>query len=95
MNICPIGLVNSGGIRRSLAKGPLTMADIFGALPFANSIDLFNLKGENLRKILSYSADLLGSDGSFDGGAFLQVGIQISYILKYTILNIDEDDFLK
>ena len=54
------------------------MADIFGALPFGNSIDLFKLKGENLRKMLSYSADLLRSDGFFTGGAFLQVPIQIS-----------------
>ena len=56
------------------------MADIFGALPFANSIDLFKLKGENLRKMLSYSADLLrSSDGFYTGGAFLQVYILGSY----------------
>ena len=56
------------------------MADIFGALPFANSIDLFKLKGVNLRKMLSYSADLLRSpDGFYTGGAFLQV---LSFIIN-------------
>ena len=57
------------------------MADIFGALPFANSIDLFKLKGENLRKMLSYSADLLrSSDGFYTGGAFLQVSIYFGFL---------------
>ena len=42
-------------------------------LPFQNNIELLEVKGVTLRKVLEKSVGLLSVDGESDGGGFLQV----------------------
>ena len=42
-------------------------------LPFQNNIELLEVKGVTLRKVLEKSVGLLSVDGENDGGGFLQV----------------------
>ncbi|PKN80671.1 MAG: 5'-nucleotidase [Candidatus Cloacimonetes bacterium HGW-Cloacimonetes-1] len=43
-----IAMINCGGIRRSIAKGDVTLKDMTEMLPFNNKITLFSCKGSDL-----------------------------------------------
>jgi len=47
-------LLNTGGIRSSLGKGPVTLGDIFRIMPFENSIVWLRLPISSLDKIQYY-----------------------------------------
>lgn len=47
-----MGLVNIGGIRNVLTKGPITTGNIYEILPFENSLCVLTLKGIHLRTLL-------------------------------------------
>lgn len=47
-------LLNTGGIRASLGKGPVTLGDIFRIMPFENSVVWMRLPISSLMKIQSY-----------------------------------------
>lgn len=47
-----IGLVNIGGIRSSLAEGPITVGNIYEILPFENSLCILHIKGSDLKQLL-------------------------------------------
>ncbi|CAO1421080.1 unnamed protein product [Diamesa hyperborea] len=51
-----IATTNAGGIRTSLIPGPVTYDDLFTALPFQNTIDSFELRGDHLVEALEFSA---------------------------------------
>jgi len=53
-------LLNTGGIRSSLGKGPITLGDIFRIMPFENSVVWLRLPILSLEKIQNY---LLQSGG--------------------------------
>jgi 2',3'-cyclic-nucleotide 2'-phosphodiesterase (5'-nucleotidase family) len=53
-------LLNTGGIRSSLGKGPVTLGDIFRIMPFENSVVWLRLPISSLEKIQYY---LLQSGG--------------------------------
>jgi 2',3'-cyclic-nucleotide 2'-phosphodiesterase (5'-nucleotidase family) len=53
-------LLNTGGIRSSLGKGPVTLGDIFRIMPFENSVVWLRLPISSLEKIQNY---LLQSGG--------------------------------
>lgn len=65
-----VALVNSGGLRASIYKGPITMSAIYRALPFTNEIVILDLPGAILRMALTRS--VYGTREDEDGG-FLQV----------------------
>ena len=46
-----MGLVNIGGIRNSLAKGDITVSDVFEILPFENTLCVLTLKGTLLKHL--------------------------------------------
>lgn len=46
-----VGLVNVGGIRNSLTKGPITTANVYEILPFENSLCVLELKGSVLKQL--------------------------------------------
>lgn len=46
-----VALLNSGGIRKDIARGPVTKLDLFEVLPFWNGISVFTCTGEELRTI--------------------------------------------
>jgi 5'-nucleotidase/UDP-sugar diphosphatase len=51
-----VAFINSGGIRKDLAAGPITIRDISEMLPFQNYIETFNCTGEELMTILTENA---------------------------------------
>lgn len=71
-----VALINGGGIRADILKGPIRMKDLFNILPFFNHPVVLKVSGLELKNILEYG--LSGQDGT--GGRFPQVsGIQVSY----------------
>ena len=46
-----MGLVNIGGLRNVLTKGPITTDNIYELLPFENSLCVLTLSGANLKKL--------------------------------------------
>ncbi|MBI5440251.1 MAG: 5'-nucleotidase C-terminal domain-containing protein [Deltaproteobacteria bacterium] len=64
-----IALVNGGGIRASLRKGPLRLKDLYDALPFENYVVTLELTGSEVKKALEH-----GVSGVAEGeGRFPQV----------------------
>ena len=47
-----LALQNSGGLRRSISRGPITMGTIFEVMPFENQIVLCDLPGETVSKLI-------------------------------------------
>lgn len=45
-----------GGLRNDIAKGPITVANVFELMPFENQLVLFNLKGDDVVKVINYIA---------------------------------------
>lgn len=45
-----------GGLRNDIAKGPITVSSIFELMPFENQLVLFNLKGDDVLKVVNYIA---------------------------------------
>ncbi len=52
-----VGLINSGGIRKSLSAGPVTALDITEMLPFANNLIRMEMSGEQLAAIVQQNAN--------------------------------------
>uniref|UniRef100_A0A182Q352 Apyrase n=1 Tax=Anopheles farauti TaxID=69004 RepID=A0A182Q352_9DIPT len=51
-----IGITNDGGLRTSLSAGSLTYEDLVTAIPYENTVDTFDLRGQHLLDALEYSA---------------------------------------
>lgn len=51
-----IGITNAGGIRTTLSPGIVTYDDLFTSIPFQNTIDTFELRGDFLLDALEFSA---------------------------------------
>lgn len=60
-----IALVNGGGIRASIAAGPVTYGDIYKVLPFGNTICTVELTGADLVKYMAQVATMAPGEGSF------------------------------
>jgi 2',3'-cyclic-nucleotide 2'-phosphodiesterase (5'-nucleotidase family) len=50
-----VGFMNSSGIRKDLAAGPITKRDIFEILPFRNILVTFELNGKQIRSMIEFS----------------------------------------
>ncbi|MEB3329661.1 MAG: 5'-nucleotidase C-terminal domain-containing protein [Candidatus Sericytochromatia bacterium] len=59
-----VGLMNSGGIRAPLPKGPITRGMVFSMLPFENYLVTFACSGAELQRILDFAASRNGKSGS-------------------------------
>jgi len=71
-----IALINGGGIRADILKGPVRMNDIFSVLPFPNHPVVLKVSGKELQDIFEYGLSDLGGTS----GRFPQVsGIRITY----------------
>lgn len=57
-----IGLMNIGGIRNSLAAGPVTMESIYEILPFENSLCVLTMKGTAMKHLFEDMA-MHGGEG--------------------------------
>lgn len=81
-----VALHNGGGIRATLAPGPITRGQLLEVLPFGNTASLFKLTGRDLRATLEHGvgrAEDLGNDGT---GRFLQVaGLRYRWSASATV----------
>lgn len=50
-----VGFANRGGVRRALAKGPLTMGAIVEVVPFGNTLVTMDLTGAQIRSLMERS----------------------------------------
>ena len=71
-NATNIAIMNSGGIKTEILEDTLSMEDLLKILPYKNTIDVLELKGSTIRKVLEKSTLLLSSEKE-DLGSFLQV----------------------
>lgn len=62
---CSMGIQNSGGIRDSLPKGPVTFRDLIKINPFGNTISQVTLTGRELKTYLEKVLSLPAGHGSF------------------------------
>ncbi len=60
-----IVVLNGGGIRAPIAKGPITTEDVLTVLPFGNDIVKLTLTGTQVREMLESSASRAPGDGGF------------------------------
>jgi 2',3'-cyclic-nucleotide 2'-phosphodiesterase (5'-nucleotidase family) len=65
-----IGLINSGALRGSIKEGPVTVEDVFKAMPYANELVRVDLTGAEIQQVLTRSVQ--GTRQDEDGG-FLHV----------------------
>jgi 5'-nucleotidase/UDP-sugar diphosphatase len=60
-----VGVMNSGGIRTSIAKGDVTYKDVLKVQPFSNSICLVTLTGKELKKYVEIAANKKPGSGAY------------------------------
>lgn len=76
--LATIALTNVGGIRTSLNAKTLNYGDLKTVIPFDNTIDMIDLKGEDLWDTIEYSLIKSFNAESFVGAHLLQVsGLKI------------------
>jgi len=51
---CHFALINHGGIRSSISKGPITLKSMFEIMPFENEMVLVELSGRQMDSLLNY-----------------------------------------
>jgi 5'-nucleotidase len=69
-----LGLMNSGGIRRSLLPGPVTYGDLYELHPFGNEVVMVRVTGEQLRSIVEFTVSRGGGLPRFHVS-----GLQVRY----------------
>lgn len=52
-----IAIQNTGGIRRDIAAGPISVATVYELLPFGNTLVIIDLKGSELKAALEEAVD--------------------------------------
>lgn len=78
-----VGIMNTGGVRNGLNKGPIQMGEIFEILPFDNLANRFELRGDMLRKVVEISASRLkvSKNLQFSGLVYTLEGKKVTEIL--------------
>lgn len=96
-----VGIMNSGGIRSGLPKGPITKGMVFSMLPFENRLVSFKATGAQVQQIMDFAASRLGQNGTLQvsgvsfvaqGGKAVDVkvgGKAIDPKRTYTVATID------
>lgn len=65
-----VALVNGGGIRTSIDKGPVTKGEVLAVLPFGNTVRVIEIKGSDLLAALEVGIDTYPTEK----GAFPHIG---------------------
>ena len=86
LDITTIAMINSGGMRAKSLGNDITMEDLLNVFPYENSIDVMELRGGTIRKVMEKSAKLLSPEKPNTGGGF----IQVSGKLKNVKSNLDK-----
>lgn len=71
-----MGLMNSGGVRDSIAAGTITYRDVLKVQPFGNTIGVVTLSGAELLEYLSWAAKASAGSGAFPQTAGVQMRIK-------------------
>ena len=71
-----VGVMNTGGIRAPIPKGPVTVADVYSTFPFDNTIVVVPMRGSDLRRLLDFVARRVGKSdfGQVSGVRFAITG---------------------
>lgn len=69
-----LGMIQSGGIRASFARGNITMENLLNSFPFRNTFDIVAIRGAHLREAFEHSVAEMLPNGTNEAGRFLQVG---------------------
>lgn len=101
---CDIGIQNSGGIRDSLAIGPVTFRDLIKIHPFGNTISQVTLSGSELKKYLEKVLSLPAGHGSFaqtwgicatlEGGKMMQVAVDKQPVVDTNLYTVALNSFI-
>ncbi|KAI5642596.1 calcineurin-like phosphoesterase domain-containing protein [Phthorimaea operculella] len=74
-NVAHVSLVNAGGLRTQINPGEITTEGLLMAVPFENTVQIYDLKGEYLLEALEFSVGTAQNDpSSFQSGRMLQIG---------------------
>jgi len=65
-----IALINSGSLRAGIKQGPITVEDVFKAMPYANELVTTELTGKEIEEVLKRAVSNSRED---EDGGFLQV----------------------
>ncbi|HUP24450.1 MAG TPA: bifunctional metallophosphatase/5'-nucleotidase [Thermoanaerobaculia bacterium] len=77
-----VALQNGGGIRSSIAEGPITVGEVLEVLPFGNAMSTFGLRGADLLEVLEHGVSQADDPANGSTGRFLQVaGLHYSFTL--------------
>jgi 5'-nucleotidase / UDP-sugar diphosphatase len=72
-----IALLNSGGVRKDLPAGPITLGDVYELLPFDDTLVVMDLSGAEIREALEEGVDFMISRGN--GSPYMYVsGVSFS-----------------
>lgn len=84
-----IGLISSGTIHSSLNAGDnITYNDLLQILPFENTVDSFELRGDYLMELFEHAVTESWSDETFIGKWLIQVsGARVTYNMSNSINN--------
>ncbi|MGY6627723.1 MAG: bifunctional metallophosphatase/5'-nucleotidase [Oceanicaulis sp.] len=74
-----IAIQNAGGVRASIPAGPVTIADVFTVLPFANTLHVLTLSGAEIIETLEEAvADTASGGGAYPYAAGLRFAVDLS-----------------
>jgi 2',3'-cyclic-nucleotide 2'-phosphodiesterase (5'-nucleotidase family) len=88
LNITTIAMINSGGMRAKSLGNSITLEDLLNVFPYENSIDVMELKGGTIRKVLEKSAKLLSPEKRNTEGGFIQVSGKFKNVLIIACITI-------
>ncbi|BDC99954.1 5'-nucleotidase [Persicobacter psychrovividus] len=52
-----MGVMTNGGLRKPIAKGPITTRDVYELMPFDNRVYILELNGEQVMQLMQYLVD--------------------------------------
>jgi 5'-nucleotidase/UDP-sugar diphosphatase len=89
-----IAVLNSGGIRKGLPQGSITVGDIWEINPFGNTITVFNVSGKTLKEMIrnNIKQRVIEIDQVGSSDMLVASGMEIVYDTKKVLNN--ENDFI-
>lgn len=89
-----IAVLNSGGIRKGLLQGNITVGDIWEINPFGNTITVFNISGKTLKEMIRNNIKQRVQEIEAVGSSDMLVasGMEIIYDSRKVLNN--EEDFI-
>lgn len=89
-----IGLVNGGGLRKSLLKGDILVGDIWEINPFGNEVQTITVSGKTLKQMLKNNIKIRLEKIAKGEGAELLHNSGLTYSYDSKKANEGNDDFL-